>query len=153
MAKSEVRLDCRQALRLHGLWARSNDKSVARDIPRLTARYHQITGTGADPALPFFILSRNFEEKTRYFELFVGSITENAKLEPLLLPEGQYGRIAVAPKLGFLWGPAIGGAKRWFYTKWLPGSGFQAVNLEYEYHTEKSLGKSPEIELFFAIRR
>ena len=54
--------------------------------------------------------------------------------------------------LGYTYDMAVGEAKRYFYTKWLPGSGYAARNLEYELHTEKSVGKAPSIDLLFAVR-
>lgn len=45
----------------------------------------------------------------------------------------------------------MGEAKRYFYAQWLPNSGYKALNMEYEYHTEKSVSKKPEIEIYFAI--
>lgn len=56
------------------------------------------------------------------------------------------------PKLGILGGPAVGEAKRWFYTRWLPQSPYEAVNLEYELHTDKTVGKHPSVGLLFALR-
>lgn len=74
-------------------------------------------------------------------------------LEALTLPAGIYARMTVRPWLKCLWGPAIGAAKRFFYTRWLPGSFYGAMNMEYEHHTEKSIGRHPEIELFFAVEK
>lgn len=74
-------------------------------------------------------------------------------LEALTLPAGIYARMTVCPWLKCLWGPAIGAAKRFFYTRWLPGSFYGAMNMEYEHHTEKSIGRHPEIELFFAVEK
>ena len=75
------------------------------------------------------------------------------ELDRFVLPAGEYARITVKPKLGFLWGVAIGEAKRYFYTKWLPESPFEALNMEYEYHTEESVGKHPSITIVFAVQR
>ena len=38
-------------------------------------------------------------------------------------------------------------------TEQRPGSPYEAMNMEYECHTEKSLGRHPEIELFFAVEK
>lgn len=84
--------------------------------------------------------------------LFVGGKTRNTLLEPLVLPAGTYASITVHPRLGFLWGLAVGAAKRWFYTEWLPNQPYEAVNMEYELHTKSSAGTHPAIDLLFAIR-
>jgi predicted transcriptional regulator YdeE len=87
------------------------------------------------------------------FDLFIGGEIEKSGLEVFRLPAGTYGKISVKPKLGLLWGLAVGKAKRYFYAKWLPSSEYEAVNMEYELHTEKSVAKNPEIDLIFAVRR
>lgn len=96
-------------------------------------------------------MSKEYEKKTGSFSLFVGGVILHEGLESAEIPKGLYGRIAVRPKFGFMWGLAIGEAKRFFYRKWLPDSGYAARNMEYEYHDERSLGRGAEIYLFFAI--
>lgn len=102
--------------------------------------------------LPLYVLSRNYDPRTEAFELLIAGNFVAPPLAAFTLEAGLYARITVRPKLGFLWGPAVGEAKRYFYTKWLPGSGYAARNLEYELHTEKSVGKAPSIDLLFAVR-
>lgn len=92
------------------------------------------------------------DPRTEAFELLIAGNFVAPPLAAFTLEAGLYARITVRPKLGFLWGPAVGEAKRYFYTKWLPGSGYAARNLEYELHTEKSVGKAPSIDLLFAVR-
>ncbi|MFR1872696.1 MAG: AraC family transcriptional regulator, partial [Coprococcus sp.] len=103
--------------------------------------------------LPYFVLTQNYNEQSRDFELFIGSAIDKSGLESYVLSAGEYAKITVKPKLGFLWGASIGEAKQYFYTKWLPKSSFEALNLEYEYHTERSKEKQPTIDIIFAIRR
>ena len=55
--------------------------------------------------------------------------------------------------MGFMWGLSIGEAKRYFYKEWLPKSGFLPLNMEYEYHSEASKGKNPQIDILFAIEK
>ena len=55
--------------------------------------------------------------------------------------------------MGFMWGLSIGEAKRAFYTEWLPNSDYTALNMEYEYHTEISAGKNPQIDILFSIEK
>lgn len=101
--------------------------------------------------LPFFVLTKDYDKATRSFDLFVGSNELHAQLGECTLPAGIYGKVVVKPKLGFLWGLAIGEAKRYFYAQWLPASDYDALNMEYELHTEQSVQKKPEIALYFAI--
>lgn len=137
---------------LYGIQGSSGDKTIAKDIPTLSKRYRTILDDPSLDAFPFMVLTKNYDETIGAFDLFVGGTIENDQLEAMVLPEGTYGTITVKPKLGFMWGPAIGEAKRYFYTKWLPTSGYEAVNLEYELHTEKSVDKKPEIDILFALK-
>lgn len=138
-------------IKLYGHWIKSNDKTISKDIPLLSKKYYKSIQKAKCKVLPFFVLSRNYNENTKDFELFIGSILEDKKLEEFILPKGTYAKITIKPKLGFIWGTAIGEAKNYFYTKWLPSNNYKAVNMEYEYHTEKSIGKSPTIDIIFAI--
>lgn len=85
--------------------------------------------------------------------MFIGSLIKKRGLESYVLSTGEYAKIAVKPKLGFLWGDSIGEAKRYFYSKWLLENPYEALNMEYEYHTEKTIGKHPTIDIIFAIRK
>ena len=94
--------------------------------------------------LPFFVLSRNYDGRNGSFELFVGGALEKDGLEQAFLPPGEYAGMTVRPRLGFLWGAAIGAAKRYLYG---------TLNMEYELHTEKSIRSHPSMDLFFAVKR
>lgn len=136
---------------LYGLWKQSNDKRIFRDIPALSSHYYTTLHRPKDSVLPYFVLSKDYNAQTQNFALFIGSTAKHSGLQRFLRPGGIYAKITVRPKLGFLWGPAIGEAKRFFYTQWLPRSPYEALNMEYELHTQKSLGKHPTVVLFFAI--
>jgi len=137
---------------IYGLWLHSNDKTVSKDINTLSMKYYNVVSCSKGTVLPYFVLSRNYDGTTRDFEMFIGSTTENNDLKKITLSAGKYAKITIKPKLGFIWGAAIGEAKRYFYTKWLPASSYQALNLEYEYHTEVSKSKHPTVDIIFAIR-
>lgn len=136
-----------------GLWTKSNDRAVAKDIGALSRKYYATAGLPEGSVLPFFVVSRNYDGGSGDFELLVGGTAEKAGLEKLALPPGDYAKMEIRAKLGLLWGPAIGEAKRFFYIKWLPASQYRGLNLEYEFHTEKAVGKRPSIDLLFAIQR
>lgn len=78
---------------------------------------------------------------------------EKGNLETFVIPGGVYGKVTVKPKMGFMWGLSIGEAKRSFYTGWLSQSDYLPLNMEYEYHTETSMGKNPQIDILFAVRK
>lgn len=153
MKKFDVSVVHMDELKIFGLWKKSNDKTISNDIKNLSEEYHSTVSLSEGKVFPYFVLARNYDEESKDFEMFIGSTINKNGLECLLLSAGEYAKITIKPKLGFLWGVSIGEAKRYFYTKWLPESTFEALNMEYEYHTEKSIGKHPTIDIFFAIQR
>lgn len=153
MSRFDVHIADMEQQILYGLWKKSNDRTIAEDINTLSKQYYALVSMPEGKVLPYFVLSRNYNAQSRDFELFIGSVMDNAGLECYVLPASEYGKITVKPKFGILWGASIGEAKRFFYTKWLPTSSFEALNLEYEHHTERSTGKQPTVDLIFAIRR
>lgn len=153
MANLKVTLQTKEQQRIYGIWKNSNDKTISADIRALSEQYYSMVSLPAGSVLPFYVLSRNYKKDSRDFELFIGGIIEKDGLASFLLPAGEYARITIKPRLGFMWGPAIGRAKRYFYRKWLPKRSYQALNMEYELHTEKSLHIYPSIELLFAVER
>ncbi len=151
MRKFEIAVQQYEQIPLYGLWMDSSDRNIAKDIPSLSKRYHAVVGKAENSVLPFYVLSKDYDEATGKFRLFIGSDSPVFGLEEFILEDGRYAKIIIKPKFKFLWGLAIGEAKRYFYTRWLPASGFTARNMEYEHHTEKSIGKGATVDLIFAI--
>lgn len=106
-----------------------------------------------ETCFPSLFLSRNYDGRNGSFELFVGGTLEKDGLEQALLPSGEYAGMTVRPRLGFLWGAAIGGAKRYFYQKWLPENPYESLNMECGLHTKQSIRSHPSMELLFAVKR
>lgn len=138
---------------LYGLRRQSSDKTQSRDIPLLSQQFYDHIGGKPERVLPFYVVSRGYNVASGDFTLFIGDDGSNRGLEREILPAGTYARMEIRPRLGFLWGLTIGKAKRWFYTRWLPASDYEAAGLEYELHTEKATGRNPAIDLLFAVRR
>lgn len=153
MAALDVQIMDMEQQVIYGLWKNANDKTISKDIRDLAGRYGVITSLPEKERIPYFVLCRNYDEQSRGFELFIGGTENKGGLERFVLPAGTYAKVAVKPKLGFLWGVSIGEAKRAFYTKWLPGSPYKALDMEYESHTQRSVGKHPEIDLLFAVEK
>lgn len=152
MAKMEVRLQQKENMILYGVWGKASDQTLSKDIPLLSSAFYIITRTQEGMVLPFFVLSRNYNASTGDSELFIGSLLSNDGLSELALPNAMYAVITVKPKFGVLWWLAVGEAKRFFYTKWLPQSNYCGENMEYEYHSEKTKGKNPTVDIVFAIK-
>lgn len=151
MKQFKVSLGQYEPTALYGVWMVSDDRSISRDIARLSKRYYAVSGKRAGFVLPFYVLSKDYDQSTGRFRLFIGSDAPAAGLDEFIIPKGRRAKISVRPKLGFLWGLSIGEAKRFFYTKWLPACGLSALNMEYELHTEKSLGAGATVELLFVV--
>ena len=150
MVKLNVEIIEVSELKIYGFSDKSNDRTISKDINKLSAKYNNIIGEKS--VIPYFVLSKNYNEKTKDFELFIGSIQENAIFEQYIIPKGKFAKITVKPKLGFIWGLSIGSAKKYFYKNWLKNNNFKPLNMEYEHHTEKSIGKNPTIDIIFSIK-
>jgi len=83
--------------------------------------------------------------------MLIGGTLESKLLELYIISKGKYAKITIKPKFGFLWGLSIGEAKRYFYTDWIKSSNYMPLNMEYEYHTEKNIGKNPTVDIIFSI--
>ena len=136
-----------------GLSQKSNDRTQKKDIPAISKRYFGVVGKESGEVIPFFVVSKDYHESTKDFQLFVGGMIEKDNLETFVIPKGVYGKVTIKPKMGFMWGQSIGEAKRVFYTKWLLNSDYASRNMEYEYHTETSIGKHPQIDILFSVEK
>ena len=146
-------VDTKEKMFVFGLCQKSNDKTQAKDISVLAKKYYGTVKKKTGEVIPFFVISKDYNKSTRDFQLFVGGSVQNDSLEIFTIPKGIYGRVTIKPKLGFLWGPSIGKAKRTFYLEWLPKSDYSPLNMEYEHHTDASRGKNPQIDILFAIEK
>lgn len=153
MATLEVNIEYIQQQIIYGLWCKSNDKTIHKDIKSLSKKYHTAVSMQVGKVLPYFVLSRNYNKQSKNFEMFIGSTINKSSLENFVLYAGEYAKITIKPKLSFLWGASIGEAKRYFYKNWLSQNPYKALNMEYEYHTEKSIKKQPTIDIIFAVQR
>ena len=145
-------LEFKEDIPVYGTKQMSNDKTQSKDIPAASKKYYEIVHKGSGEVIPFFVISKDYIKVTGDFQLFVGGLIQNDNLEAFIIPKGIYGKVTVKPKMGFLWGLSIGEAKRVFYTEWLPKSDYTALNMEYEYHTEISISKKPQIDILFSMK-
>jgi len=145
-------LEINEDIEVYGLRQKSNDKTQSKDIPSLSEKYYAVVEKGRGEVIPFFVVSKDYDENTRDFSLFIGGFHANENLKTLTIPKGLFIKTTIKPKMGFLWGLLIGKVKRTFYTDWLLKSDYTALNMEYEYHTEASMGKNPQIDILFAVR-
>lgn len=76
MTNLEVELTVIEEQTIFGLSKPSNDRTVAGDVRTLSAGYHDLLGKASGEILPFFVLSRNYDEASGDFELSVGGLPE-----------------------------------------------------------------------------
>ena len=141
-----------KAGRLHGCMKQSSAETRKADIPELSTRYHEVLEMKPGHVLPLYVITKDRDAAGKH-TLFIGGEKVEAKLDTLSMPEGPYARRVIRPKFSIFWAPAINEAKQWFFGEWLPASNFEFINLEFELHSEKSVGKMPTLELFFAMRK
>ena len=61
---------------IYGMRGKSSDKLISKDIPSLSKKYYEAIGKPSGSVLPFFVLSHNYSETTKQFDLFIGGQTE-----------------------------------------------------------------------------
>lgn len=137
---------------IYGLTVATSDKNQSKDIPKLSEKFYSQSHQDVDKTFPFYVLSKDYNEQTQEFQLFIAGSKDFEGSSKIVLPKGAYAVMTIKPKFKFLWGLAIGQAKSFFYRQWLPQSQYTGLNMEYEYHTEKSVSSHPTIDLYFAIK-
>ena len=59
MANLTVTLETVEAQEIHGVWGKSSDRTVSKDIPRLSAEYYRAIGKKEGEVLPFYLSLRH----------------------------------------------------------------------------------------------
>ena len=142
-----------KAGRLHGFHAETTAQEMRKAIPELSTRDHKALEKTVRSVLPLYVITRDYDPASGRQILFFGGEVPHDALEVLEMPGAPYARVLVKPKFSVFWAPAIAAAKKWFYEEWLPASGYESLNIEFELHSERSMEKNPVLELFFALRR
>ena len=104
MANLEVKIESLEKRTVYGLWKKSNDRTIRKDIASISRMYHEIVAVPKGKILPYFVLSQNYNAESKGFDLFVGSNIANDNLECHTIPSGNYAIITVRPKMGVLMG-------------------------------------------------
>jgi len=151
-------------IRILGLAVDTNSRRVARDVARLGGQFEK---TKKEIGIPnrkepwgFAAVSKDYDEAQGTFWYMMGDVVTSLEevpggLIPFEIPPGTYAVFPVRPKNRWGWAVAITSVKRYAYTAWLPGSGYEPAGTidDFEYHDERSIRKdNPEIDLYVAIR-
>jgi predicted transcriptional regulator YdeE len=143
----------------------SSDARIRKDASALGARFAAIRRKGLFAALRprlFVAATTDYDLGKRAYHYAMGDAVScfdgaPAALERITIPPGTYASFVVRPRLGFLWGPAIGEAYARIYGSWLPRSSWRhdprpdetGRRIEhFEYHDERaSRSRQPEMEI------
>lgn len=85
MTSPEVNIEYIEQRTIFGLWQKSNDKTTSKDIKVLSKRYHEAVSMPEGKVLPYFVLSRNYNEQSRDFELLIGGAIEKSGCPQVLM--------------------------------------------------------------------
>lgn len=140
---------------IYGIWMKSNYKHISRDISKLSKEYYEIEKKKKEEVSPFYVLLTNHKENTGDCQILVASTIEDNEngLEKYKLQAGTYASITVKPKFNFLSENIISEARKYFYKKWLPSSGYESLNFDYELHSEQSKELNSTLEIVFGIKK
>ena len=151
----------REPIKFVGLSVKTDDKKIYKDAAQLGKDYSQFKKTykitNIKEPWASVAYSRDFDEKTRSWEYIMGDIVTSLDSVPeglkgYKIEPGEYAVFQIKAKFGFLWGLEIGRMKKYVFTDWLPKSKYTATGSDFEYHDERSIGKSPSIDLYVGIR-
>lgn len=160
---TEPRLvDLDQPMHLIGLSVDTTEKRIYRDVPRLGQVYQKRKSEIPNKRHPwvFAAVSQGYDPVTGSLTYTMGDVVTSLESIPAGLigfdiPAGKYAVFPVRPRNRLGWPFAIGDAKRYIYTVWLPQSGYEPAGTidDFEYHDARSTDKRhPEIDLYVAIK-
>ena len=146
MARKPVPVECkeRKAVKLYGLWIRSNVYSAETEWEHPMMLYSQRSG---DKGIRY-VIQENTDEKGNC-DLFVGGHTPGKDTAEYVVPAGLYASTVVTPKLGFLWGGALDNANLYLRDDWPKKQGLKLDDFRME--VRDMLGKKPAIEIVYRV--
>jgi predicted transcriptional regulator YdeE len=153
-----------EPIRLLGLEIRTNDKDIYKDVGRVASSFNEIKKKSPlpYPKQPWasINISRDYDPESKAFTYMVGDHVEKIDSIPegltaFEIPVMTFAVFPVRPKSRFAWGITMGRMKRYIYTGWLPGSGYESTGIldDFELHDDRSLGRHPEIQLYVAVQK
>lgn len=152
-----------EPIKLIGLEITTNDKDIYTDVGKVASEFNEIKKSHPIPWLqqPWASvnISKDYNVETKTFKYIVGDVVTRVDSIPDGLkyyeaPAITYAIFPVKPKSKFAWGITMGRMKRYIYTEWLPGSGYEPSEIigDFELHDDRSLGKKPEVNLYVALK-
>jgi len=152
-----------EPIKMIGVSTRTGMKTIFKDAARLGQEYKKIKDANLikDKKEPwgFVAVSKDFQGEESW-EYLMGDVVTCLDFVPegcksFEIPAMTYAVFPIRPKSKYAWGITIGLTKKYIFTKWLPNSKYESdhsVLGDFEYHDQRSLAKSPEIDLYVAIK-
>lgn len=153
MISREIVLSEQPAANLYGLTMLSDDRTQAKDVRDMYQCYKTAVHAEEGAVVPLYIGTKDYNTRSRDFTLFIAGNIQAPGLRPIMLPGGLYAHFPVRARFGYFWGAALRKARCHFYGFWLSHSDYEPRNIDYEFHTQKTMLDSPEVELYFAIKK
>jgi len=150
-------------IQLIGLKINTSDKNIYEDVGKVATEFNNIKGKNPIPNLkkPWTSvnISKDYDKEKGTFNFIVGDVVTKIDsipngLQSYEIPDLTYAIFKIQPKSRIAWGITMGRMKRFIYTKWLPGSGYEPSDIigDFELHDDRSIGKHPEISLYVALK-
>ncbi len=157
-------VDLPEPILIVGMSVETNLRSIYRDVPALGRRYRNYKREHTLPnkkePWAFAAVTWGHNERTGTMSYMMGDVVTRIEtlpsyLQAFTIPAIKYAVFPIRPKNRFGWPIAIGDAKRYIYTEWMPKSAFEPAGIldDFEYHDERSARrKDPEVDLYVAIK-
>ena len=88
-------IENKEDIPIFGLCQKSSDKTQAKDISAISKKYYEAVSKESGEVIPFFVASKDYNESTKDFQLFVGGVIEKDNLETFVIPKGIYGKVTI----------------------------------------------------------
>lgn len=151
-----------EPIKIVGISVDTNDKDGNRDMSQLGKDFSQVKGSIKHKKEPwqFVAVSRGISKKTGAYNYFMGDVVTSFEdqpdeLETYEIPQIIFAKITIKAKNRMSWGLEMIKMKKHFYSVWLPNSKYKESKTigEFEMHDERSRGKKPEMDMYFAVRK
>jgi predicted transcriptional regulator YdeE len=152
-----------EPIKLIGIEINTNDKNIYKDVGLVASKFNEFKKSNPIPYLkqPWasINISKDYNVETKTFKYIVGDVVTQVDSIPKGLyyyevPSLTYAIFPIRPKSRIAWGITMGRMKRYIYLEWLPKSGYKPSEIigDFELHDDRSLRKSPEINLYIALK-
>jgi len=154
----------KEPIKMIGVSMRTGMKTIYQDAAKLGKLYKEVKEQNLirDKKEPwgFVAISKDFHGIDSW-DYLMGDVVNKLDsipqgLQAFEIPAMTCAVFPIRPKSKFSWGITIGRMKKYIFTEWLPGTGYESDSTivgDFEYHDARSTGKKPEIDLYVPIKK